>query len=33
LDPQGVVTVGAFMHWQGQFFGFVGLGTINVAAW
>lgn len=29
-DPQGVVTVGAFMHWQGQFFGFVGLGTINV---
>ena len=29
-DPQGVVTVGAFMHWQGQFFGFVGLGTVNV---
>jgi hypothetical protein len=29
-DAQGVVTVSAFMHWQGQFFGFVGLGTINV---
>ena len=29
-DPQGVLTVGAFMHWQGQFFGFVGLGTTNV---
>jgi hypothetical protein len=29
-DPQGVLTVGAFMHWQGQFFGNVGLGSMNV---
>jgi hypothetical protein len=29
-DPQGVLTVGAFMQWQGQFFGFVGLGTTVV---
>ncbi len=28
-DPQGVTSVGAFMHWQGQFFGGVGLGTVN----
>ena len=29
-DPQGVLTVGAFMHWQDQFFGFVDLGIMNV---
>ena len=29
-DPQGVLTVGAFMHWQGQFFGFVDLGISAV---
>jgi hypothetical protein len=29
-DPEGVLSVGAFMHWQGQFFGFVSLGTVNV---
>jgi hypothetical protein len=29
-DPEGVTSVEAFMHWQGQFFGGVGLGTVNV---
>lgn len=29
-DPQGVLTVLGLMYWQGQFFGGVGLGTINV---
>ncbi len=29
-DPQGVTSVEAFMHWQGQFFGGVGLGSVNV---
>lgn len=29
-EPQGVLTVGAFLHWQDQFFGFVDLGTIAV---
>jgi hypothetical protein len=29
-DPDGVLTVGAFMNWQGHFFGFVDLGTITV---
>jgi hypothetical protein len=29
-DPEGVLSVSAFMHWQGQFFGFVSLGTVNV---
>ena len=29
-DPQGVLTVTAFMNWQGQFFGFVDLGTVSV---
>jgi len=28
--PEGVIVVGAFMHWQGQFFGGVDLGTVNV---
>ena len=29
-DPQGILTVGAFLQWQGQFFGNVDLGTANV---
>jgi len=29
-NPQGVITVLGLMYWQGQFFGGVGLGTINV---
>lgn len=29
-DTEGVLNVAAFMHWQGQFFGFVSLGTVNV---
>jgi hypothetical protein len=29
-DPQGVTTVEAFMSWQGQFFGFVTLGTVKL---
>lgn len=29
-DPVGVTSVEAFMHWQGQFFGGVSLGTVSV---
>lgn len=29
-DPQGVLTAVALLHWQGQFFGGVELGTVNV---
>ena len=29
-DPEGTLSVAAFMNWQGQFFGFVSLGTANV---
>lgn len=29
-DPEGVAEAGAFMHWQGQFFGDVSLGTVSV---
>jgi hypothetical protein len=29
-DPEGMLEAEAFMSWQGQFFGFVGLGTVNV---
>jgi len=29
-SPQGVLDVIGLMYWQGQFFGGVGLGTINV---
>jgi hypothetical protein len=29
-DPVGVASAEAFLHWQGQFFGFVDLGTVNV---
>jgi hypothetical protein len=29
-DPPGVTTVQAFMQWEGQFFGGVSLGTVNV---
>ncbi len=29
-DPEGVTSAEAFMHWQGQFFGGIGLGTVNV---
>jgi hypothetical protein len=28
-DPPGVVGAGALLHWQGQFFGWVDLGTVN----
>ena len=28
-DPAGFLNVGAFMNWQGQFFGFVSLGSIS----
>jgi hypothetical protein len=29
-DPEGFLSASAFMHWQGQFFGFVGLGPLKV---
>lgn len=29
-DAEGVIEVGAFLHWQGRFFGDVGLGRVNV---
>jgi len=29
-DPQGYLDATAFMHWQGQFFGFVDLGPLSV---
>jgi hypothetical protein len=29
-DAEGVIDVGAFLHWQGRFFGDVGLGNVNV---
>jgi len=29
-DPPGVTSVGAFLFWQGQFFGNVGLGNVKV---
>lgn len=29
-DPEGSLNAAAFMHWQGQFFGFVGLGPLKV---
>jgi hypothetical protein len=29
-DPVGVTSAEAFLHWQGQFFGGIGLGTVNV---
>lgn len=29
-DPEGMLEAEAFISWQGQFFGFVSLGTVNI---